>query len=95
MDGTIFKKDIFSGSSIQPEIRISFSDPVNKKTVEGSISFVNKTFTKNDIPVAVSITCENRDSTIVIKPYRDWETDRKSTRLNSSHSAKFRMPSSA
>ena len=26
---------------------------------------------------------------------RDWETDRKSTRLNSSHSAKSRMPSSA
>ena len=30
-----------------------------------------------------------------IKAYRDWETDRKSTRLNSSHSAKSRMPSSA
>ena len=29
------------------------------------------------------------------RPYRDWETDRKSTRLNSSHSAKSRMPSSA
>ena len=29
------------------------------------------------------------------KIYRDWETDRKSTRLNSSHSAKSRMPSSA
>ena len=29
------------------------------------------------------------------KAYRDWETDRKSTRLNSSHSAKSRMPSSA
>ena len=31
----------------------------------------------------------------VCKFYRDWETDRKSTRLNSSHSAKSRMPSSA
>ena len=31
----------------------------------------------------------------VIQMYRDWETDRKSTRLNSSHSAKSRMPSSA
>ena len=30
-----------------------------------------------------------------IAAYRDWETDRKSTRLNSSHSAKSRMPSSA
>ena len=27
--------------------------------------------------------------------YRDWETDRKSTRLNSSHSRAARMPSSA
>ena len=32
---------------------------------------------------------------IIFSGYRDWETDRKSTRLNSSHSAKSRMPSSA
>ena len=31
----------------------------------------------------------------IVTAYRDWETDRKSTRLNSSHSAKSRMPSSA
>ena len=30
-----------------------------------------------------------------VKGYRDWETDRKSTRLNSSHSGESRMPSSA
>ena len=29
------------------------------------------------------------------KTYRDWETDRKSTRLNSSHRSLSRMPSSA
>ena len=29
------------------------------------------------------------------RSYRDWETDRKSTRLNSSHSRASRMPSSA
>ena len=28
-------------------------------------------------------------------PYRDWETDRKSTRLNSSHRSLSRMPASA
>ena len=33
--------------------------------------------------------------TLLSRSYRDWETDRKSTRLNSSHSAKSRMPSSA
>ena len=38
------------------------------------------------------IYCED---TILNGEYRDWETDRKSTRLNSSHSAKSRMPSSA
>ena len=31
----------------------------------------------------------------VSKGYRDWETDRKSTRLNSSHEFVSRMPSSA
>ena len=35
------------------------------------------------------------DSILTEAYYRDWETDRKSTRLNSSHSAKSRMPSSA
>ena len=30
-----------------------------------------------------------------MQQYRDWETDRKSTRLNSSHSGESRMPSSA
>ena len=35
------------------------------------------------------------DARHINTPYRDWETDRKSTRLNSSHSAKSRMPSSA
>ena len=31
----------------------------------------------------------------ITPPYRDWETDRKSTRLNSSHEIPSRMPSSA
>ena len=34
-----------------------------------------------------------KDLTLCI--YRDWETDRKSTRLNSSHRSLSRMPSSA
>ena len=32
---------------------------------------------------------------VMLGPYRDWETDRKSTRLNSSHLKLSRMPSSA
>ena len=38
---------------------------------------------------------ENHNNLPQVNQYRDWETDRKSTRLNSSHSAKSRMPSSA
>ena len=37
----------------------------------------------------------NSDLSDVVALYRDWETDRKSTRLNSSHSRASRMPSSA
>ena len=39
--------------------------------------------------------CNRPTSVGYYAAYRDWETDRKSTRLNSSHSAKSRMPSSA
>ena len=35
------------------------------------------------------------EGSLIGKTYRDWETDRKSTRLNSSHSGESRMPSSA
>ena len=35
------------------------------------------------------------DAYSLVNSYRDWETDRKSTRLNSSHSGESRMPSSA
>ena len=39
----------------------------------------------------------NRDGKVIanVTTYRDWETDRKSTRLNSSHRSLSRMPSSA
>ena len=42
----------------------------------------------------LELMAEIKDNTIDLI-YRDWKTDRKSTRLNSSHSAKSRMPSSA
>ena len=36
-----------------------------------------------------------RNASPEARAYRDWETDRKSTRLNSSHEIPSRMPSSA
>ena len=38
---------------------------------------------------------KDRLKDIHVARYRDWETDRKSTRLNSSHITRSRMPSSA
>ena len=45
-------------------------------------------------PYEISKNPSMTDS-IVAATYRDWETDRKSTRLNSSHEIPSRMPSSA
>ena len=38
---------------------------------------------------------KNHIGLVKVLTYRDWETDRKSTRLNSSHRSLSRMPSSA
>ena len=44
----------------------------------------------------IELLDETRDPSVIAKAkYRDWETDRKSTRLNSSHRSLSRMPSSA
>ena len=43
----------------------------------------------------MSNTAMQRRVTDLKAAYRDWETDRKSTRLNSSHRSLSRMPSSA
>ena len=58
-------------------------------TIEQIIAKLKYWKYKHNIQVAVI------DFLQIIGIYRDWETDRKSTRLNSSHSAKSRMPSSA
>ena len=46
-------------------------------------------------PKKIKSCLEGVKSCFPEKSYRDWETDRKSTRLNSSHSGESRMPSSA
>ena len=58
-----------------------------RANADGTISLIKK-----DGTIAGII---NEAGLLIIPTYRDWETDRKSTRLNSSHSAKSRMPSSA
>ena len=50
---------------------------------------------EDEVITPATETPEIVDIQIVELLYRDWETDRKSTRLNSSHSGESRMPSSA
>ena len=56
------------------------------KTFDGVISGVSKW------GIFVEISYSHAEGLV---SYRDWETDRKSTRLNSSHITRSRMPSSA
>ena len=57
-------------------------------------SSAHQSFT-NTNPVAGEAYFPLSNSPFYRSDYRDWETDRKSTRLNSSHSRASRMPSSA
>ena len=62
---------------------------------------VTENYTKDAPYVAVAAVAKKisaKEGNPIIpkkEKYRDWETDRKSTRLNSSHSGEARMPSSA
>ena len=55
-----------------------------KKRIKDEIQF---------IPSRIDEAERSKPNTV--DSYRDWETDRKSTRLNSSHRSLSRMPSSA
>ena len=68
---------------LQEDKTINIGD-INRMVNSGDIQATGKSY-------VIDLTAMGYDK----KAYRDWETDRKSTRLNSSHSAKSRMPSSA
>ena len=59
--------------------------------ITGAFLLVAGVLTRNEVWFALFFSLV----LLYLVRYRDWETDRKSTRLNSSHSAKSRMPSSA
>ena len=60
-------------------------------------SFLQKDYLAVDITPETALATELRycEEEYIEAGYRDWETDRKSTRLNSSHITRSRMPSSA
>ena len=71
-----------------PYIMISF---MSRDVLKDVIKDCRETMSRTDVEKydAFKIACD------IVWPYRDWETDRKSTRLNSSHRSLSRMPSSA
>ena len=81
------------------EVEVIYVPSNHDKSQSFNLSCLLKRYFEN----ADSITFDNsptayrkyRSFGVNTNGYRDWETDRKSTRLNSSHSAKSRMPSSA
>ena len=66
----------------------------NTQSVGTLVPFVSIPMCKDDT-FKIKLTPNVLTHPTIGPGYRDWETDRKSTRLNSSHSAKSRMPSSA
>ena len=64
------------------------SDEEAKKAVELLIRYCKEKQCNNCF-------LDTTDGCLLDYYYRDWKTDRKSTRLNSSHSGESRMPSSA
>ena len=85
-----------TGATIKSKLGITTLSGSNTGDQDLS-GLVPKTTTVNSKALSSNITLNIDDvaPTQTGSAYRDWETDRKSTRLNSSHSAKSRMPSSA
>jgi hypothetical protein len=54
----------YKGAPIDPEIKISFSAPIDHSSVAGSISLVDI----NSSPVQLSVSYENNDSTVLLIP---------------------------
>ena len=69
--------------------------PLNKNITPAQNLILYKQHLWKAIQRAIAPDASFRDKVIYREQYRDWETDRKSTRLNSSHEIPSRMPSSA
>ena len=95
---------LFSNISFSQSAKIEFSAKENTidygkvtKATDSGIRVFEFTNT-GDAPLIITNVLSTCGCTVPTKPeapYRDWETDRKSTRLNSSHLKLSRMPSSA
>ena len=73
------------------------ADATKQKKEVGILGRTSKGNKATSVKYSLKMTIYNNTDlfTEMIHTYRDWETDRKSTRLNSSHLKLSRMPSSA
>ena len=91
-----YPNSIYTLSNIENRVTLIFNHEVNSTSTSIIKLFKDGLFYSNlDLIQISSNTFEQVFNFTENGEYRDWETDRKSTRLNSSHSAKTRMPSSA
>ena len=78
----------YKGQEIELRGTIDFRDG----TKESTLNYFDSLLDSGEIDSAFNSEVESITKEGM---YRDWETDRKSTRLNSSHITRSRMPSSA
>ena len=83
------KEAILEREKFNPNLQTTF-----KLALDPTLNFYIKKIPEYK-PQAYGNTFELAINGLNAPPYRDWETDRKSTRLNSSHRSLSRMPSSA
>ena len=92
-DSRLQRPEYLGGSSvpgnISPVAQTSASAISGSATPQGTLSAIGTLLSKS------GFTQSFTEHGVIIGSYRDWETDRKSTRLNSSHRSLPRMPSSA
>ena len=83
--------------SLQPVSDTTRTDVSILAPIRTSIQRLEDARIQPEIKRLISVIWQTNEIHILFADtrYRDWETDRKSTRLNSSHSGESRMPSSA
>ena len=85
-----------SPSTLSPgEIGLYTSTYILTQVDMDAATVTNTAVTEGTGPAGTGKVTDTSDNANYDGKYRDWETDRKSTRLNSSHEFVSRMPSSA
>ena len=96
---SFYKSSVYGSGITDVGMRTDFYyTPINNHYIRYGATLINHFFRPEHTRVGA---LEDNDGNKLEKEftyandYRDWETDRKSTRLNSSHITRSRMPSSA